>query len=78
MATQEEIRKKISAPLSSDPGIRQRQKVERKALILKSKGFKPKRKAQVIKPKPKAEKPKEKARGGIFGVIDKLRERGKL
>lgn len=78
MASDEEVRKRISAPLSDDPVTRQKQKVDRKALVLQRKGFRaPKRKAQVLAPKPK-EKKKEKQEGGFFEILKELRKKGNL
>lgn len=79
MPSQKEIRKSISAPLSSDPKIRQRQKVERKALVIQMKGGLPKRQAQVLKskPKPKVVQPKKNKQtdSSVIGLAEKLRRR---
>lgn len=74
MSSNAEIRKKISAPLSSDPLTRQRQKIERKALILKMKNIV--RQAPVTKPKskPKVVKP-TKDKLSAVNLAEKLRRR---
>ena len=78
--TEAEIREGLREPLSDDPTIRFRQQVERKALILQKKGG-PKRRAQVLepKPKPKTEPKKKEAKKGtdFFDILEELRKKGR-